>query len=352
MAQRGAVPQLPAAGPLDLRRFGRQGYRLRSLTSYGPRHGGIGRISGVESAVRYTIPAPYGSYRDYVDSASAQLLDLSLFRHAPHGLKAGVYRDGHGSSRREPATRQGAAPKRAFGDAMFLQDFADRVSGGDDAPLYVFLHVFTPHTPRVTDAECTYTGRHMPLTPDNYLAQARCALRVVGLLLDRLRQLDLYDRSAIVVTSDHGTARFPRSDSPLAAFASPAGMSLHALELNATPLLLVKPFGAGGPLRTSDADRDRGPPGHAARPGQAPEHPRDRYVGPRARPGAAPRAHVRTPFVEPPADREHVGELLVRRAPPLHDRGARGRPRRVALPGGALRTGRDGKHNAGHIASG
>ena len=233
--------------------LGRQGYRLRSLTSYGPRHGGIGRISGVESAVRYTIPAPYGSYRDYVDSASAQLLDLSLFRHAPHGLKADVYRDGQWLLQAGTATGQGAAPKRAFGDAMFIQDFADRVSVGDDAPLYVFLHVFTPHTPLVTDAECTYTGRHMPLTPDNYLAQARCALRVVGLLLDRLRQLDLYDRSAIVVTSDHGTARFPRSDSPLAAFASPAGTSLHALELNATPLLLVKPFGAGGPLRTSDA---------------------------------------------------------------------------------------------------
>ena len=233
--------------------FGGQGYRLRSLTSYGPRHGGIGRISGVESAVRYTIPAPYGSYRDYVDSASAQLLDLSLFRHAPHGLKAGVYRDGQWLLQAGTATRRGAAPKRAFGDAMFLQDFADRVSVGDNAPLYVFLHVFTPHTPLVTDAECTYTGRQMPLTLDNYLAQARCALRVVGLLLDRLRQLDLYDRSAIVVTSDHGTARFPRSESPLAAFASPAGTSLHALELNATPLLLVKPFGAGGPLRTSDA---------------------------------------------------------------------------------------------------
>ncbi|MCY3843855.1 MAG: sulfatase-like hydrolase/transferase [Acidobacteria bacterium] len=233
--------------------FGRQGYQLRSLTSYGRVHGGIGGVSGVESALRYTIPAPYGSYREYVDSASAQLLDLALFRHAPHGLKAGVYRDGQWRLQAGTTTRQGAAPKRAFGDAMFLQDFAERVSVGDEAPLYVFLHVFTPHTPLVTDAECTYTGRHMPLNLDNYLAQARCALRAVGLLLERLRQLDLYDRSAIVVTSDHGTARFPRSDSPLAAVASPAGTSLHTLELNATPLLLVKPFGADGPLRTSDA---------------------------------------------------------------------------------------------------
>ena len=103
--------------------LGHRGYRLRSLTSYGPRHGGIGRISGVESAVRYTIPAPYGSYREYVDSASAQLLDLSLFRHAPHDLKAGVYRDGQWLLQAGTATRQGAAPKRAFGDAMFLQDF-------------------------------------------------------------------------------------------------------------------------------------------------------------------------------------------------------------------------------------
>ena len=233
--------------------LGRQGYRLRSLTSYSRVHGGIGRVSGVESAVRYTIPAPYGSYREYVDSASAQLLDLSLFRHAPHRLKADVYREGQWRLQAGTATRQGAAPKRAFGDAVFLQEFAERVTVGDGAPLYVFLHVFTPHTPLVTDAECTYTGRHMPLTLDNYLAQARCALRVVGLVLDCLRQLDLYDRSAIVVTSDHGTARFPQSDSPLAAIASPTGTSLHVLELNATPLLLVKPFGAEGPLRTSDA---------------------------------------------------------------------------------------------------
>ncbi len=233
--------------------FGRQGYQLRSLTSYGRVHGGIGGVSGVESALRYTIPAPYGSYREYVDSAAAQLLDLSLFRHAPHGLKAGVYRDGQWRLQAGTTTRQGAAPKRAFGDAMFVQDFADRASVGGEAPLYVFLHVFTPHTPLVTDAECAYTGRHMPLNLDNYLAQARCALRVVGLLLDRLRQLDLYDRSAIVVTSDHGTAHFPQSDSPLAAVASPTGTSLHTLELNATPLLLVKPFGAEGPLRASDA---------------------------------------------------------------------------------------------------
>ena len=119
--------------------------------------------------------------------------------------------------------------------------------------MYTFIHLITPHPPLVTDAECSYLGRRLPLTPRNYHAQARCALRVVESLFDRLRQLGLYDRSAIVVTSDHGTPMFPRRDSPLAALRSPSGVSLHALELNATPLLLVKPFDAHGPLRISHA---------------------------------------------------------------------------------------------------
>ena len=78
-------------------------------------------------------------------------------------------------------------------------------------------------------------------------------MRAVESLLDRLRELDLYDRSAIVVTSDHGTTLFPRPYNPLAEIWSPADVSLHAIELFATPLLLVKPFGAQTAVQTSHA---------------------------------------------------------------------------------------------------
>ena len=235
--------------------LGQQGYRLRSLSSYAPDHPSTRRFPGAESVVRYTIPAPYGSYRDYVESAAAQLLDLSIFRHAPHGAKAAVYREGQWlvQARTAPDRGTAAAPRRPFGDAVFLREFAEQATAGGDGPLYTFLHAITPHPPLVTGADCAYTGQRLALTPRNYQAQARCALRMVELLLDRLRELDLYDRSAIVVTSDHGTSMFPRSDSPLAAIASPARASLHDVELNATPLLLIKPFGAEGPARTSYA---------------------------------------------------------------------------------------------------
>ena len=240
--------------PTVFHALGQQGYRLRSLASTEREHPDE-QFAGAESAVRYSIPAPYGSYQDYVDSASAQLLDLSLFRHAPHGAKAGIYREGQWWLQSRTGRDRGATAVRrqAFGDAVFVQEFASRITAQGNDPVYTFLHVITPHPPIVTDADCAYTGQRLRMTPRNYRAQARCALRVVESLLDRLRELDLYDRSAIVVTSDHGTTLYPRPSNPLAEIATPAGISLHAVELFATPLLLVKPFGARGALQVSHA---------------------------------------------------------------------------------------------------
>ena len=59
--------------------LGQQGYRLRSLTSFGNDHPSRS-FPGADATIRYDIPNPYGSYRDYVDVTVARLLDLSLFR--------------------------------------------------------------------------------------------------------------------------------------------------------------------------------------------------------------------------------------------------------------------------------
>ena len=236
--------------------LGQQGYRLRSLTSYGHDHLNPA-FPGVDAAIRYDIPAPYGSYRDYVDIAAAQLLDLSLFRHAPHAFKTNIYRDQQWLFQQRIETRRGpaATAARAFGDAAFLREFANRVTQGDDAPVYTLLHVLTPHVPITTDADCAYAPKPEPIRED-FANQVRCAVSAVRTLLQRLRDLDLYDRSAIIVTSDHGFDLpwiEPEDEHPLRGMRSPAGMTLPRIESRATPLLLVKPFAAQGPLQTSYA---------------------------------------------------------------------------------------------------
>ena len=235
--------------------LGQRGYRLRSLTSYRNVHPSP-TFPGAEAAVRYDIPTPYGSYRDHVDVAAAQLLDLSLFRHAPHAVKPHIYHDGRWFFQQRIASQRGpeATAGRPFGDVAFLREFANRVTQGDDAPVYTLLHLMTPHTPVVTDADCAYAPK--PAVPENFANQARCALSAVRALLQRLRDLDLYDRSAIIVTSDHGPrlARItPEDQHPLRGLMSPAWVTLPNIASYATPLLLVKPFAAQGPLQVSYA---------------------------------------------------------------------------------------------------
>ena len=242
------------AHPSVFHALGQHGYRLRSATGYFRDHPRAA-FPGAEDAVAYTIPRPYGSYRNYLDSTSAQLLDLSLFRHAPHGVKADVYRDGAWLLQQRVASLLGpiSGAPQALADTAFLMDFASSIEAGGESPVYSFLHVITPHPPIATDADCEYVGGGVRLTRARYVDQARCALTVVQALLDRLRTLDLYDRSAIVVTSDHGLGLFPPRDAPTEREGVPSGKSLRRMKIEATPLLLIKSFGAQGPLQLSDA---------------------------------------------------------------------------------------------------
>ena len=236
--------------------LGQQGYHLRSMASR--RYNYLNpSSSAADAAIRYDIPTPYGSYRDYVDVAAAQLLDLSLFRHTPHAVKPHIYHDGRWFLQQRIASRRGpeATAAQPFGEAAFLREFANGITRGNDAPVYTLLHVMTPHLPVVTDADCAYVPKPAPI-PEDFANQARCALSAVRTLLQRLRDLGLYDRSAIIVTSDHGVDLAyiePEDEHPLRGIRSPAGVTLPRIESYATPLLLVKPFAAQGPLQTSYA---------------------------------------------------------------------------------------------------
>ena len=320
------------------RALGQQGYQLRWALPFGYDRTAP-YLNGLDASTWYTIPSPYGSQRDYLAVSAAQLLDLSLFRHAPHDLKASVYNEQQWLLQPRVAARMEveAATERAAGDIRFLREFAGRITPGVDDPVYALLHVIAPHPPIVVDADCRYLGKRLPVSTDSFDAQARCALSGVQALLDSLRALDLYDRSAIVVTSDHGLAAMTPDDHPLYGMRSPAG-PLDRIATDATPLLAIKPVGARGPLRTSDApDRDHRPAGHAARPRGAAEYATPGRVGAYARSSDASRAHVRPSRV---GEAERLGEPVLRRAPPVLRQRTCDEPRSLAPSAGALRADR------------
>ncbi|MBP7569953.1 MAG: sulfatase-like hydrolase/transferase [Acidobacteria bacterium] len=223
----------------------RQGYRIHSITFHPGEHppSSIGR-----RAVRYGIPTPYADRRTYERFAAAQVLDLTLFRHAPTSLKRRVYNDDRWVL--QQWTGSAARQVRQSNHLAFLDDFTRRLAIASDQPVYLFLHVIPPHPPVVLDSSCTFVGQQ-PLTRATFAGQAACALTHVRGFLDRLRALGVYDSSAILLTADHGWA-LDRPDHPLRDILTPGGR-LDRMASEAMPLLAVKLPGAEGPLRTSHA---------------------------------------------------------------------------------------------------
>ena len=225
------------------------GYHINSVSFIGHDHPPASLPNG-QTTVRYTIPTPYGSYRDYVQFAAVQLVDLSLFRHVPHGFKSRVYNDQAWLLESRYSERRRGRNAGPSNHVAFLTEFAARMTVALDEPVYTLIHVAIPHPPYVVDADCSFIGPERPSRP-SYADQARCALSVVRDLFDQLRALGAYDRTAIVLTSDHGWNAL-RPDHPLEGVNTPAG-DLGEVAARAMALLAVKPAGSSGPLQTSYA---------------------------------------------------------------------------------------------------
>jgi hypothetical protein len=228
----------------------RRRYRIHSATFHQGEHP---TQSVHPRMVPYTIPTPYGSYPSYLRLASAQLLDLTLFRHVPHAAKVLVYSEDRWLLQQRVANESRRAAVRSFragSHVAFLDELMARGRVAYKEPVYLFVHVAMPHPPAVLDASCGFSGQQ-PFTRDTYTQQASCTLVVVRRLLDRLRALNVYDRSIILLTSDHGW-NVPGPDHPLRGVATPAG-PLDQIGTGAMALLAVKPLAGSGPMQTSYA---------------------------------------------------------------------------------------------------
>lgn len=186
----------------------------------------------------FTAPALWGeASQRRRRHAAALALDVSLFRHSPHFLRRWVHAGGEWRLSRWA----GATPTaRSFHQKAFFRDWIDRLEVDGPTPRYHFLHLMPPHPPYVTLPDGSYAGRILPSTRENYRHEARAVLAIFVDLLRAMKREGIYRDSLILMHGDHGS-RFPPifegSERPIVQERVPA-------------LLLVKPPGATGPLRT------------------------------------------------------------------------------------------------------
>lgn len=173
---------------------------------------------------------------------AARLIDLALFRVVPHFGKALVHRD-------ELWVFQGKVQSSSwlhlqyFSDLAFLGDLATEMTVDRQAPVYKMIHVMLSHRPYVGNEHCEFDGRKVE-TRAAVTTHARCGFVAVLDVLQRMKELQIYDDSLIVLMADHG-AWVPVED-----FAATSEVGAMGVAM-ATPVLAIKPPGAHQPFAVS-----------------------------------------------------------------------------------------------------
>jgi len=203
----------------------------------------------------YTIPIPYGvTPREHKRTNAALMMDLVLFRSAPHALKRFIYNDNSWLLEGWVAGKSRERSSVHFSHRAFLDDIRDGLVVNKTKPVYKYLHLQTPHPPIVVDEACRYAAKR-PATRENRKIQDRCSLDHVLLFLDKMRAEAIYDGALIIIQADHGAGQaVPLGPGKPAANEGsfPAGEEgLSKIVGYALPLMLVKPAGSRGPLKVS-----------------------------------------------------------------------------------------------------
>jgi len=146
---------------------------------------------------------------------------------------------------RDPADAEGGSHPAHF------RRFVDSIEATDEGVLH-FIHSSLPHRPwhYLPSGKVYFPHRQHGLTVQfrtlsgdwwqqeacqRHLLQLRFADRLLGELLQRLEALNLFERSLVVVTADHGVAFWPDDNQRM------VGLSDHPEEILSLPLLVKRP---------------------------------------------------------------------------------------------------------------
>lgn len=205
---------------------------------------------------KYFLPVPYNvKENEYCQSNTALIMDLALFRLAPHFLKKYVSIDGVGLIR-SLSGQSDYLKFRYFAHKAFFEDLISRMCVERDRPVYKFIHLCTTHAPFVVNDNCEYAGGPLLHTRRNIINQAKCSLDHVIEFLKKLKSKGIYESSLIIISADHGAGKKTRiknmNEKVLRGLVL-SEQDFQELVGSALPLLLIKPPGSLGPLRVSDA---------------------------------------------------------------------------------------------------
>jgi hypothetical protein len=194
------------------------------------------------------------------------LLDLSLFRSAPHFVKPYVYRDQKwllmdliSNVVPDRFKQVISADDDRFETSVFATQARERLRADRQGDVFKFYHLKGAHAPLTVGADLRVGKTQVPFTRENYVRQLKASLLGLETLFSGLRRTGSYDRSLIVVTGDHGSGLVeelyvdPTENEPPASLvaALASTRNFRQDQARALPLVLVKKIAGTGPMMVS-----------------------------------------------------------------------------------------------------
>lgn len=200
-------------------------------------------------------------------SAFGEFADVGFFRALPHVLKP-LWLNDHewrmrgwlsGLSPSETVAGQEAEARprstHQHEGLRWLENVEALSDTGMDAPAFRFYHLLMPHAPHLVNEALQMEV--LPLNPEGYRRHAHATVNLIRRFLDRLRALEIYDDTLVIIASEHGGGEYHLGvDTALLpdTLPSPEDALMPSSHYESgLPLMLVKPAGGSGAPVINDA---------------------------------------------------------------------------------------------------
>ena len=167
------------------------------------------------------------------------LLDIALFQVTPVPIRRYIHND--------EQWFLSQLVTRSHSYSAIFDLFLENMTTDERPASYNYFHVAGGHSPILFNENCSYVGTQEK-NYENIRAQVTCTLLQLERLVQKLKQLGIYDETMIIMHGDHGSPWLTPSLNSVG-----DAVILPRVSGGANAAILVKPPKAQGPLRFSRA---------------------------------------------------------------------------------------------------
>lgn len=161
-----------------------------------------------EGRLTYMPPDTYSNSQNYEKDVPLKIANYSELTHdlyqlvackyLPDLVKPFIWPDGSEFDFRQPA--YGEYEAYSYYNKLFINEMQDHpITVKDNGKNIKFIHLEGCHSPNYLNE-----NGQVQDVPNDYVDNARGCLKIIGNILDQLREKDCFDNTAIIIMADHG----------------------------------------------------------------------------------------------------------------------------------------------------